>query len=240
MTIRLSTGLRNAMAGQRATVQNVVIGAGTMALVDGGASNDTITGAGFGDFSVHDNITIAGCTTEANDGTYEILSVAAGVIGIAAGSITTPQVLLTTTTLASSRGGSIIDLFRHGYLQVYTGSQPASADTAASGNLVNTYSLGAATFTKGADDYGLNFDEVAAGVVTKDTSETWQGECGTSQVVGWFRFMSNAGDPAGETTAEIRFDGSVATSGADLNMPTTQTSGTTYTIDTFTVTIPAA
>lgn len=242
MTIRLSTGLRNAITAQRAEVNNMVQGAATMALVDGGTGPDSLTdsGNGLGDFSAHDNLTLSGCTTAGNDVSMEMLSVAAGIITFPTGSITTAEALLTSTILASSRGGSISDLFRNGYLQVYTGTQPTDPDAAATGSLLGTYSLDAETFSAGTETYGLNFDAVSEGVMAKDADETWQAVAVASGTAGWFRFMSNASTPSGTTSTEIRFDGNIATSGANLNMPVTSfVLGTTYTIDTFTITFPA-
>lgn len=242
MAIRLSTGLRNAILGRRAAVKNIVQGAATMTIVLGSGSNDTITdsGNGFGGFSPHDNLTIGGTlTTAANKGTYEILSVADGVLGFAEGSFNTGEVLLASTVLASSRGGSISDLFRNGYLQCYTGTQPANPDSAATGTLVATYTLNHGAFTAGTDTNGINFDEVSGGTLSKDASETWQTES-NGGIVGWFRFMSNSSTPAGTDPGQVRFDGSVATSNADLNMsPTTQVASTIYTIDTWIIPMAA-
>jgi len=242
MTIRLSTGLRNAITAQRAVVKHALIGRATLALVDGGAGNDSITDStsGLGGFTVHDKITIIGPTTPANAGSFEMLSVAAGVIQIPTGSVNTAQTLPTTAIIASSRGGSISDLFRNGYLQAYTGSQPSDPDAAATGTLLGTYSLSAGTFTPGTATNGLNFDEVSAGTMSKDVSETWQTTAVAGGTAGWFRFMSNSSTPSGTGIDQIRFDGNVATSGANLNMPiTTFVLGTTYSIDTFPVIFPA-
>jgi hypothetical protein len=200
----------------------------------------TDSGNGLGGFKPHDNLTLNGCTTSANDASMEMLTVAAGTITFPAGSIDSGESLLTSTILASCRGGSVSDLFRNGYLQVYgSAAQPSSADTAAPGTLLITYTLSDGAFEAGTETNGINFDEVSSGVVSKDASEDWQGTAVATGVAQYFRFMSNSSTPSGTGTDQIRFDGSVASSGADLNMPTSISSGTKYTIDTFTVTIPA-
>ena len=62
----------------------------------------------------------------------------------------------------------------------------------------------------------------------------------TTGTAGWFRFYANDLTTGASSTA-ARFDGSVSTSGAQLNMSSTAiTAGATTTIDSFTVTMPAS
>jgi len=65
---------------------------------DGGANNDEIrdSGNGFGNYRVGSKVTVSG--TSNNDGTYTILTVAAGALGVATGSLTTETVAATLTT----------------------------------------------------------------------------------------------------------------------------------------------
>jgi len=240
MTIRRSTPLRNAQAGQRAQIKNVILGKAAITLVDGGTEFDSIVDStdGLGGFSKGDLITLSGCTTAANDGEYEIMSVAIGTLEIPTASITTAEATVATTILVSSRGGSLSDIMRNCYINIYSGSQLSSADTAATGTLLGTMSIEAGTFTSGTETNGLNFDVAASGVLAKDVLDTWQMDCVAGGVAGYFRVMSNDTLPADGATG-IHFDGSVATSGADLNMPTTTlVAGTTYTLDTFLIAFP--
>lgn len=90
---------------------------------------------------------------------------------------------------------------------------------------------------------GLTFGDSAAGVLTKSSTETWSGVAGASGTAGWFRFYGSVADAGSLDSAElyIRLDGNVATSGANLNVSsTTFTSGATQTLDTGTITEPAA
>jgi len=242
MALRLSTGLRNALLSTRASVQQVLVGAANMALVDGGTGNDTFTDAGNGlaIFSVHDNITFKGCTTAENDKTVEILSVAAGVIGLPTGTVVTAEALLTTTRIISSRGGSVSDIFRNGVLDIYSGSQPATADAAETGTKLASITLASGAFSAGVATNGINFDVATAGVLAKDASEVWSGVGLAAGTAGWFRLYSNAYG-TGLSSSYIRIDGSVATSGGQLNISNTAiTVGGTTTVDTAQLTMPAA
>ena len=101
-----------------------------------------------------------------------------------------------------------------------------------------TVSSGA--FTKGTATNGVEFDAPAAGVVSKAAAETWTGLCGASGTAGWFRFYTNAYTTGASETA-VRFDGTVAVSGGQLNVSsTTFTSGATETVSSFAITIPAS
>lgn len=107
-----------------------------------------------------------------------------------------------------------------GTLKIYSGSQPATADTGATGTLIVTITLPATPF--GA---------AVAGVASK--SGTWSGSAVASNTAGWFRIQTsgNTHPMDGEVTAtggggEIELDS------------TTITSGQTVTINTFTLTQP--
>jgi hypothetical protein len=93
---------------------------------------------------------------------------------------------------------------------------------------------------------GLRLDyNAAAGVITKDATQTWSGVgvgAGT-QTAGWFRYKSSVVDAGALDSLAVflRMDGAIATSGADMNMTSTSiTNGATNTLDTFSFTIPAA
>lgn len=95
---------------------------------------------------------------------------------------------------------------------------------------------------------GLKMDyNVAAGVFTKDTTQTWSGVAvgAGTQTAGWFRYVSSVVDAqaldAASPPAFLRMDGAIATSGSDMNMTNTSiTNGATQTVSAFSITIPAA
>ena len=151
-------------------------------------------------------------------------------------------------------------------LRVYSGAEPATADDAIGGAvLIGKYDNGGspATFSATADDgegatplleitvssgsftpgtptSGLNFAAPASGACAKAVGEVWSGAATSSGTAGWFRFYAND-RTTGADTSHARFDGSVSTSGAQLNMSSTAiTAGATTTIDSFVVTMPAS
>lgn len=90
---------------------------------------------------------------------------------------------------------------------------------------------------------GLRLANAAAGAITKRTDEIWSGVAVANGVAGWFRFVGSVADSgaADGTETQIRLDGSVATSGAQLNVSsTTFASGATNSVSSFTVTQPAS
>ena len=85
----------------------------------------------------------------------------------------------------------------------------------------------------------------AAGVFTKDTTQTWSGTAvgAGTQTAGWFRYKSSVVDAGALDSSAVflRMDGAIATSGADMSMSSTSiTNGALQTISTFQFTIPAA
>lgn len=90
---------------------------------------------------------------------------------------------------------------------------------------------------------GLTLAAAAAGVVTKRSTETWSGAAGANGTAGWFRFEGSVVDSLVDDAAEaqIRLDGSVATSGAQLTMSSTNVvSGATQTVGGFTASFAEA
>jgi len=246
MALKLSTGLRDKMLGMVAipkAVMSIGISGSTFAYVDD-AGGDSITHAGNGfvtaGLSPGDLIYTYGSTTGANNmAGVECLTVAAGTITFAAGAFTTDEAFATTTHLVACKGGSLKDVFKDGILRIYSGTQPTNADTAFAGTLLLSVTAASGAFVAGAFGNGLEFGAAATGAISKN-AEVWSGAAAASGTSGWFRLMANATDASGASTSLPRVDGSIGTSGADLNMSsTTITSGQTYTIDTFTLTLPS-
>jgi len=242
MALRLSTGLRNALLETKSAATNLMtatpisFGDGTG---PGGRDHILDSGDGLGDFIVNGKITVAGAGEAGNNSTFEILSVADGAIEVAAGSLTT-EAASAQVILAGATGGSISDLFRNCVVDIYSGSQPAGADSVETGTKLARITVSSDAFVAGTATNGLNFDEAAAGVLSKATGEVWSGEGLADGTAGWFRMYDNAA-VAGASTTEIRLDGSVATSGGQFNMSNTSiTDGGTTTVDSASLTMPAS
>jgi hypothetical protein len=108
-----------------------------------------------------------------------------------------------------------------GTIEVRTGSQPATADTAASGTLLVTFTL--------ADPA---FSAASAGVKDLDADPDLSAAASDTGTAGWARCKDSAGNTV--------FDGSVGTSGTDFIINSTSiTSGQTVNLTLGSVTDPA-
>lgn len=127
------------------------------------------------------------------------------------------------TSAVNAACNAVVDLIdadaATGSLQLRTGSQPASANNAATGTLL-------AEFTLPFPAFGNAVAGVATllGVPISTTGLA----AGTA---GWFRVLDDSGDTV--------FDGAAATSGSEFNLNTLTVSiGSTITITSGTVTMP--
>ena len=105
-----------------------------------------------------------------------------------------------TNAVATAAADVVVDLLDGGYLRIYDGTQPASADTA-----ITTQTL-LAELTFGTPAFGAAANGIAtANAITADASANATG------TATWFRCLKSDG-----TT--VVFDGSVGTSGCNLNL----------------------
>ena len=145
-----------------------------------------------------------------------------------------------STQLRNNLAGTVgfATSFANGVIEIYTGTQPATADSAVSGTLLGTVTLASGAFTPGAATNGLTWAASTGGAVSK--SGTWSFNGIAAGTAGWFRLKGNAVDAGGASTVLPRLDGSIATSGADMNLSNLSiTIGAPSTIDSFSFTIPA-
>jgi hypothetical protein len=140
--------------------------------------------------------------------------------------------------IAGSTGFSAALL--HGVIDIYSGPQPLTADSAAAGVLLGQVSVDAGAFTPGSPTNGLTFDAPAAGTISKAAAENWKFTGLANGTAGWFRFKGNATDNDLASTTLVRMDGTCGTTGADLNLSNLSiVTGSPNTIDAFDFTIPA-
>lgn len=120
-----------------------------------------------------------------------------------------------------------------GFINIYSGPQPLTADTGATGTLLGTASVD-------AGGVGLTFDAAAAGVIAKAAAETWKFLGLAAGTAGWFRFYEPTDTPTAVSAVKARLDGSIAVSGADMNLSNISIAvGAPNTIDVFQFTMPA-
>lgn len=121
--------------------------------------------------------------------------------------------------------GAITALLNNGFIKVYTGAQPADANTAVSGTLL-------ATLTFGATAFGTPAASGSAGskIVTATANSITSGTAGNTGTAGYFALVKS-------DTTTVATMGSVGTSGADLNFDSLSiTSGATVSCSSFTIT----
>jgi len=187
------------------------------------------------------SVTTAGSTTGANNGTYTIVTAAAGTLTFATAQFTTAEAFIAATTLTGDNGGSWRTLFANCVIGFYSGSQPANADaTEGSGTLLALITLSAGAFSGGTSTNGLNWGFVLSGTLYKPTDATWQGTGLVDGTASWFRVYDNNYTTGASTTA-VRLDGSLAASGSNIVLSSTSIKvGVPITVDTFAITLPAA
>jgi hypothetical protein len=247
MAIRLSTGLRNALCS---AVPAVTAGGasiattGTIAAVTGSTDTFTDSGNGFvtAGFKVGDTIMVSGFATAVNNGIFTVKAVAVGVLSIDETSVVNEAAGALNIKIQSISGGSIKDIFKDGVINVYTGTQPTTAnDAIGTVTKLLAFSVDHLTFAHGSPANGLRFGVAAAGVLAK-ADDDWQALGLADGTAGWFRFKANATDAdTGSNTTNARIDGTVRTSGGDMTISSVAVvTGATITCDAFTITMPAA
>lgn len=135
-------------------------------------------------------------------------------------------------------GSALATAIDNGFLKIYAGAAPATANDA----------VGAAvllcTISVNSTGSGVSLGTASDGSVAK-AADVWSGLVSNAGAVNatWYRHVGSSDtgvaltDPAG--TAEPRIQGTVGTSGADLNLSAVAlTNGSTQTIDYYSVTLP--
>jgi hypothetical protein len=239
MALKLSTGLRNSLLG------NAYLKGTSLAYVDGAGGNDYITDSEnrflTAGFKVGDLFSTTGSTTGANDLTDEpILAVAAGKLEFATGQVNTAEAFVAATDITGDNEGSLRELLLNGIIHIYSGSQPADADSAETGTKLLEITVASGAFVAGSPTNGLEIAAPISGKIGIKAAETWSGVGLADGTAGWFRFYDNK-EHEGALGSAVRLDGNCGVSGAQLNMSSTSvTSGATTTVDSFDITEPAS
>lgn len=90
---------------------------------------------------------------------------------------------------------------------------------------------------------GLKFEDATSNALAIRTGQTWSGVAGADGTAGWFRFEGPVADSGAADTSEIeiRMDGTVQTSGGQLNMTsTTMSISATQTVTSFAPSMPTS
>lgn len=111
-------------------------------------------------------------------------------------------------------------------IPIYSGAQPATTLTGASGTLLSSgLTMGATPFGAATNATSNGLATATAGAITSDTNAAATG------TAGYFRVVT--------TLSVVILQGNVGTSGADMNLNTTSiNAGDTVALTAFTITLP--
>ena len=156
-------------------------------------------------------------------------------ITVLVGSTTSGQFVLVDDVVCEEVVDGLRGILKGSKLNLYTGTQPTSPDDAATGTLIATVSV-----NSGAD--GFEFTSAVNGVIGKPSGVTWSGvnvSSGT-QTIGYGRLFEAGDSPGSSSTTAARYDFSIGTSGADVNVSSVSAAnGATTTFTQLDVTVPA-
>ena len=142
-----------------------------------------------------------------------------------------------TTAIASALGVTIL---ANAFIDLWDAAQPASPNSAHTGNKLLTYSVGGGS---GAND-GFEFSAAAAGVVARDPAQSVYGTGltpGGTVLSGRVRLYADSSNATDSTLKRYDFSVGLTGSGADMEMESVAiTIGATYPLGTFTLTVPGA
>lgn len=147
-------------------------------------------------------------------------------------------VLYSTGTINSLLGtSSLKTIFTNCTIDMYSGAQPATADSAITGTLLGSVTISGGAFVHGVATNGLNFGTPVLTVLAKAVAEIWQFKGVAVGTLGWFRVKANPADNDAASTTLARIDGSVGITSGDLRVSTVTTAvNGIITIDSFTIT----
>lgn len=114
-----------------------------------------------------------------------------------------PNNLKLSNNVVNPQADALSDLADNGYLRIYDGTQPATADTAITTQTLLAELRFNATAAPAASNGVLTFN-----AITQDSSANNTG------TASWFRALKSDG-------STVLFDGAVGTSGSDMNIYTT-------------------
>ena len=251
MTIRLSTQLRNNIVGSTGVAAS--FSGGVIDVYSGtqpATADSAATGTLLGRVSIASTTYVAETPASAtitltgSSGSINTLNIGTfNIIPLGAVAFITD---LTTTATALSDAINSNGIYRATSVgAVVTVTAPPGTGDAHNGlALAATVTTMTATssgnITGGVDaTAGLTFGVPASGTVSK--SGVWSFNGVAVGTAGWFRMKASAVDDNLATTTLVRLDGSIATSGADMNLSniTIAVSAPT-TIDSLTITMPAS
>lgn len=232
MAFKMSTGLASSLMGK----QDSITGA-TLTITNGTTITDSDSGFLTAGFRHGDTLLLSGWPTAGNN--TAIYTVGA----VTAGSMTVSGTPLSAEggdadSKVMTVGKSFKDIFRNGVIRIYSGTVPADADAdEGSGVLLLEITKDSGAFTPGTSTNGLNFDAIAAGVLSKN-ADVWSDAGIADGAASWWRLYDNGLITGASTTAK-RCQGRVSTAGTVMELSSTSVkTGATVTLDKADMTMP--
>ena len=185
-------------------------------------------------------VTLAGASGSVNTLTVNAIDILGAAVAFATD--------LTTTAAAVAA-----QINRNPKNQLYVASAAGAVVTITAntglGALVNGWAVSAtlttltatyANLAGGVDAVnGLRFDASVAGVLTKLAADTWSGNAIADGTAGWFRLREAGDSGLASSTTAARLDGSIATSGGDMNLGSlTISNGAPFVVPAASFTLP--
>lgn len=238
MALSFSQGFRSINAGFELGTLSV---ANRLALVDGGASNDTVTDSSNGlltaGFLAGQYLEVIDATNTANRVSVPILVAVAGQLDVPTGTWAAAQAAaggVTLTIKSVNPQCSYRHLLFNSQMDWYSGSRPAYADDTEQGTLLASFT--AIKFGNVAWDSTYKrayIDLFGATAISCTAAAT-----GTAS---WFRLRGGQVTTTGSSSTAPRIDGTIGVGSTyDLQVAsTTVTSGQTYSISSFKLYLPA-
>ena len=129
--------------------------------------------------------------------------------------------------------GSVKAALNLGFIDIYSGTEPASADAAATGTKLLRVSVA-------SSGTGTTLGSSSGGIIPKNSGEVWSGLVLSTGTSGYFRWVEAADDGTLSTTQK-RLQGKCGTAGAEMLMTALGlTAGATHTIDAANIIFPAS
>jgi len=250
MTIKLSTGLRNNLVGARGLAASFAGGVIDVYNVSQPASADSaISGTRLGRVSISSATYVP--ETPAT-GTVTLSGAAGSILTLNVGSFNIiPISPVPFVTDLATTAQALADAVNRNAIYTATASgavvtlrAPAGTGDAHNGlTVLGTFTTLTATYANisgGVDAVaGLQWGVPSGGTISK--SGTWSFSGAAAGTAACFRMKASALDADGASTTAVRLDGSVATSGGDMNLSNLLIAvDAPTTIDSFTVTMPAS
>lgn len=115
-------------------------------------------------------------------------------------------------TFVATSAGAIITLTASGGMGV-------TPNTWAVSSTLTTLTASYVAFAGGVDAVnGLLFDYSVAGALSKRATQTWSGNALATGTAGYFRFRETTDTGVGASATAVRYDGAIASSGAEMNL----------------------